>query len=67
MKDPIRFSTKEFDREQSMRRLAWAKELWPKKHQAAPSGKTWGQVFLEKEGLSLEAFREKVRRYQDEK
>lgn len=43
-----------------MRRFYFAKFCAERRYQAAPSGKTWGEVFKDKEGLTLDQFKEKV-------
>lgn len=54
------FDPKEFKRLQSMRRFYFAKFCAAHRYQSAPSGKTWGEVFKDKEGLTLDQFKEKV-------
>jgi len=47
-----------FDLLQEDRRLHFARFCWKRMHQEAPSGKTWAKVFHEKEGLTLQQFKE---------
>ena len=47
----------EFDQLQKDRQLYFARFCWKRRHQLAPSGKTWGQVFESKEGLTLDQFK----------
>ncbi len=46
-----------FDLLQKDRQLHFARYCWKRRHQLAPSGKTWGQVFENKEGLTLDQFK----------
>jgi hypothetical protein len=46
-----------FDQLQKERQLHFARFCWKRRHQLSPSGKTWGQVFESKEGLTLDQFK----------
>jgi len=60
VKHPTQFTQKEFQREQSIRRYHFAKFCAARRFETAPSGLTWAEVFRNKEGLTLEQFKEKV-------
>jgi len=48
------FSLKRHNEEQAHRRLCFARHCWRHRHQQAPSGRTWAEVFKRLEGMTLE-------------
>lgn len=60
VKHPINFTQAEFDREQAHRRHCFAKFCAQRRHQLAPSGNTWADVFLKKEGMTLRQYKERL-------
>ncbi len=47
--------------ENSSRRRMFAKYCWNNRHKHAPSGKTWREVFNQKEGVDLDMYVMQIR------
>ena len=62
-----RFTQDAPDKTQFERRFFFAQWVAPRRWQRAPSGKTWDEVFTQKEGMTLEQFREQVREIRQRK
>ena len=60
VKHPTNFTKAEFDREQAHRRHCFAKFCAQHRNELAPSGITWADVFLNKEGMTLRQYKEKL-------
>lgn len=56
-----RFTDHAQKKTQFERRFFFAQWCAPRRWEKAPSGKTWDQVFTQKEGMTLDQFREQVR------
>ena len=48
------------------RRLHFARFCWVRRNKLAPSGKTWSQVFANKEGLTLDQYAAKRKEMESE-
>lgn len=44
------------EQQQQHRRLCFARHCWRLRHQLAPSGRTWAEVFARNEGLTLDEY-----------
>lgn len=54
----MKFDKEKFAQLQEERRLHFARFCWVNRRKMAPSGKgTWGDIFYQKEGLTLDEFK----------
>ena len=51
------FSPKRHKEDQAYRRLCFARFCWRHRHDHAPSGRTWAEVFKRLEGMTLEEYK----------
>ena len=52
-----KFSPELHKEQQEYRRLCFARHCWRRRHQQAPSGRTWAEVFKQLEGMTLEEYK----------